>query len=176
MIFQCIAIMDTLSCFEPEWASSVLNWRNPPLHYSDVIMSPMASQITSLTIVYSTVYSDQGKRQSTASLAFVRWIHQWPVNSPHKGPVTRECFHWWRHHEQHGTSVTNRDQNNSHCRSWWRHFKLIQTFKHRISRLWDFASSYDKTSCAILNQLPDPILLKLVRRLSSSAVGAHANF
>ena len=65
------------------------------VHCSDVIMSAMASQITSLTIVYSTVFSgpDQRKRQSSVSLAFVRRIHQWPVNSPHKGPVTRKCFH-----------------------------------------------------------------------------------
>ena len=57
-------------------------------------MSSMASQITSLTIVYSNVYSgtDQRKHQSTASLAFVRGIHQWPVNSPHKGPVTQKMF------------------------------------------------------------------------------------
>ena len=54
----------------------------------------MTSQITSLTIVYSTVYSgaDQRIHQSSASLAFVRWIHRWPVNSPHKGPVTRKMF------------------------------------------------------------------------------------
>ena len=47
-------------------------------HYTDVIMSTMASQITSLTIVYSTVYSgaDQRKHQSSASLAFVRGIHR----------------------------------------------------------------------------------------------------
>ena len=57
-------------------------------------MSAMASQITSLTIVYSTVYSgtDQRKRQSSASLPFVRGIHRWPVNSPHKGLVTRKIF------------------------------------------------------------------------------------
>ena len=63
-------------------------------HYNDVIMSLFASQITSLTIVYSTVYSDadQRKHQSAASLAFVRGIHRGPVNSPHKGPVTRKMF------------------------------------------------------------------------------------
>ena len=63
-------------------------------HYSDVIMGTMASQITSLTIVYSTVYSaaDQWKHQSSASLAFVRGIHRWPVNSPHKWLVTRKMF------------------------------------------------------------------------------------
>ena len=48
------------------------------IHYNDVIMSMMASQITSLTIVYSTVYlgADQRKRQSSASLAFVQRIHR----------------------------------------------------------------------------------------------------
>ena len=77
-------------------------------HCDDVIMTSMASQITSLTIVYSIVYSgiDQRKHQSSASLAFVRGIHRGPVNSPHKRPVTREMFpfddvimhisHWMR--------------------------------------------------------------------------------
>ena len=61
-------------------------------HYDDVIMGAMASQITSVTIVYSTVYSDadQRKHQSSASLAFVRGIHRGPVNSPHKWPVTQK--------------------------------------------------------------------------------------
>ena len=64
------------------------------LHYNKVIMSVMTSQITSLTIVYSTVNSgrDKRKHQSFTSLAFVRGIHQWPVNSPHKGPVRRKMF------------------------------------------------------------------------------------
>ena len=57
-------------------------------------MDAIASQITSLTIVYSTVYSgaDQKEHQSFASLAFERGIHRWPVNSPHKWPVTRKMF------------------------------------------------------------------------------------
>ena len=57
-------------------------------------MNGVASHITSLTIVYSVVYSgtDQRKHQSSASLAFVRGIHWWPVNSPHKGLVTRKMF------------------------------------------------------------------------------------
>ena len=61
-------------------------------HYNDVIMNATASQITSLTIVYSTVYSGIGQRkqQSSASLSFVLGIHRWPVNSPHKGSVTRK--------------------------------------------------------------------------------------
>ena len=63
-------------------------------HYNEVVMGAMASQITSLTIVYSTVYSDadQRKHQSSASLAFVPGIHRGPVNSPHKWPVTWNIF------------------------------------------------------------------------------------
>ena len=57
-------------------------------------MDAVASQITRLTIVYKTVYSDadQRKHQSSASLAFVRGIHRGPVNSPHIWPVTRKVF------------------------------------------------------------------------------------
>ena len=63
-------------------------------HYNDVIMSAMAFQVISVSIVYSTVCSgaDQRKDQSSASLAFVRGIHRWPVNSPHKWPVKRKMF------------------------------------------------------------------------------------
>ena len=45
-------------------------------------------------IVYSTVCSgtDQRKHQSSASLALVRGIHRWLMNSPHKGPITRKMF------------------------------------------------------------------------------------
>ena len=57
-------------------------------------MGAIASQITSLTIVYATVYSDadQRKHHSPASLAFVWGIYRRPVNSPHKWPVTRKMF------------------------------------------------------------------------------------
>ena len=63
-------------------------------HYNDIIMSMMTSQITSLMIVYSSFYSSAGQRkhQTSASLAFVRGIHRWPVNSPHKGSVMRKMF------------------------------------------------------------------------------------
>ena len=48
------------------------------LHYTDVIMSTVASQITGVSIAYSNVGSgaDQRKHQSSASLAFVRGIHR----------------------------------------------------------------------------------------------------
>ena len=71
-------------------------------YYNDVTMSAMASQITGVSIVYSNVCSDedQRKHQSSTSLAFVRGIHRWPVNFPHKRPVTRNMF-FWRHHDAH---------------------------------------------------------------------------
>ena len=67
----------------------IIDW-----HYDDVTMGTIASLITSLTIVYATVYTDvdQRKHQSSASLAFVWRIHRRPVNSPHKWPVTRKMF------------------------------------------------------------------------------------
>ena len=57
-------------------------------------MSAMSSQITNRTSVYSAVYSrlDERKHQSSAPLAFLWGIHQSPVNSPHKWPVSRKMF------------------------------------------------------------------------------------
>ena len=65
---------------------SVVWYRTWKKHYRDIIMSMMESQITGASIVYLTVCSgtDQRKHQSFASLAFVRGIHWWPVNSPQK--------------------------------------------------------------------------------------------
>ena len=76
-----------------EW----LHWKIPNMFWKRTIT--MTSQwagcrLKSPTFVYSTVNSgaDQRKHQSSASLAFVRGIHRWPMNFPHKGPVTRKKF------------------------------------------------------------------------------------
>ena len=71
------------------YASSKTHWL-----YGDVIMDAIASQITSLVIVYSAFYSgaDQRKHQTSASLAFVRGIRRGLVNSRHKWPITRKMF------------------------------------------------------------------------------------
>ena len=79
---------------------SIISWSVSPSimrwcqHYNEVIMGMIASQITSLTMVFSAVYSgaDKRKHQSSASLAFVRGIHRGPVNFPLKWPVTRKMF------------------------------------------------------------------------------------
>ena len=102
------------------------------VHYNDVIMSAMASQITSLAIVYSMVYSgaDQRKHQSSASLAFVRGIHRWPVNSLHKWPVTRKCFH-----------LMTSSWTNPLCPIRYKPFRdlLMRLLNHSGKTSWDFA-------------------------------------
>ena len=63
-------------------------------HYGDVRMGEIASHFTSLTIAYSTVYSDadQRKYQSFVSLAFVWGIHIQMASNAENVPI------WWRHH------------------------------------------------------------------------------
>ena len=83
------------------WASltfrymTSLNQWNGRYHYIDVIMTTVASQITSLTIVYSIVYSaaHQRKHQRSASLAFVRGIHRDRWIPRTKGQLRGKCFH-----------------------------------------------------------------------------------
>ena len=69
-------------------------------HYNDVIMATIASQITSLTIVYSTVYSDadQRKHQSSASLAFVWGIHRDRWIPAQRASYAENVSIWWRYH------------------------------------------------------------------------------
>ena len=64
-------------------------------HYDDVTMDAIASQITSLAIVYSAVYSDadQRKHESSASLAFVWGIHRDRWSPRTKGQLRGKCFH-----------------------------------------------------------------------------------
>ena len=87
--YECLLWVQTLIYILSQSAQWCVKY-----HYNDVIMGTTASQITSLTIAYSSVYSDadQRKHQGFASLAFVRGIHRGPVNSPHKWPVIRKMF------------------------------------------------------------------------------------
>ena len=80
-----------LACWFPGSFHHQSSCSNDIGHYNDVILSAVASQITNVSIVCSTVGSDADKRkhQSFASLAFVRGIYRWTVNSLHKRPVTR---------------------------------------------------------------------------------------
>ena len=85
--------LNGLLAYMQQWTGSKLI-RVVIIHNDDVMTAAIASLVTSLTIVYSTVYSDadQRRHQSSASLAFVWVIHRVPVNSPHKWPVTRKMF------------------------------------------------------------------------------------
>ena len=79
-------------------AMSSLYVVNPITHCSDVIMGTIAFQITSVTTVYSTVYSDaeQRKHQSSASVAFARGIHRgFPAQM---AGYAENVSIWWRHH------------------------------------------------------------------------------
>ena len=90
------------------------------------------SNHTSVSIVYSTVFFRRWwkKDQSSATLAFLRAIRRWPVNSSHKGPEPRKNVSiWWRHHEFTMLSNVNRHLQTL----WWPHV-IVQndggTFKH----------------------------------------------
>ena len=78
--------------------SSLFIWAMHPRimmgHYSEVIVSAVSSQISSVLIVCSTVCpgADQRKHQSCALLAYVREVHRWPMISPQKGPVTWKMY------------------------------------------------------------------------------------
>ena len=89
--WQCMGVVVMTTC-SVTIDNKVGNMRTR--HCTDVIMGAMASQITSLKIVCSSIYwgAAQRKHQSSASLAFVRGIHRGPVSSPHKWPVTRKMF------------------------------------------------------------------------------------
>ena len=65
-------------------------------------MTVMASRITGQSSVCSTGFSDWQQRniKGWRYCPFVRGIHRWPVDSPHKGTVTENVSMWWRHNAQ----------------------------------------------------------------------------
>ena len=76
-----------------KWTLAICKWR--VYHYCDVIMNTVASQITSLTVVYLTVNSDadQRKHKSSASLVFVWGIHRDRWIPRTKDQLRGKCFH-----------------------------------------------------------------------------------
>ena len=126
------------------------------LHYDDVIMGSIASQITSLTIVYSTVYSgaDQSKHQSSASLAFVWGIHRGPVNSPHKWSVTRKMFPF------DDVIMIAMALCTSHVYAWQHRVRIVQLFlsflmgNAYLDILFVFLDTDTTSSCFLFYQSP----------------------
>ena len=128
-------IFESISVGHNENSSFVLSLYVILHRYCDVIMGAMASEITSLTIVYSTVYSgaDQRKHQSSVSLAFGRGIHRGPVNYPHKWPLTRRMFPFenlgmlyfisflWQRERLHHMDDVHKEFDLIHYRIIWKH-------------------------------------------------------
>ena len=142
-------------------------------------MNAMASQITSLTIVYSTVYSgaDQRKHQSSVSLAFVRGIPRWPVNSPHKGPVTRKMFPFddvimiCRRYP-----TPTRKYNpfypyiDSVCRNTFGYTLAVKRLKHYPSWCWDWNLSGKKVNTIAVDLYSDVIMGAMAFQITSLAI------
>ena len=109
------------------------------IHYNDVIMGAIASQITSLTIVYSTVYSgaDQSKHQSSASLAFARGNHRDRWIIAQMASNAENVSIWWRHHVIRCEWQCERDS----------HFQVASSRPERIIRLV-YCSTPSRDKCA----------------------------
>ena len=98
-------------------------------------MIEMASQITCVSIVCLTACSDaiQRKHQSSASLAFVRGIHRWPVNSSLKEPVRPKLFPFddvivsFRNEFQHANGYASSVMMQGH----WSHCKCLRHYVYR---------------------------------------------
>ena len=96
-------------------------WSNKGVYYSDAIMSTMTSQITGVLIVCLTICSeaDQRKHQRSVSLAYVRGIHRWPMDSFHKGLVKRKIFPFggvmmlWNQHPRKGIQYIPRNMHTA---------------------------------------------------------------
>ena len=114
-LFLAGSVGNTSALFVRQWlrvrqvTNLLLNQRWPILlthrwvlikHFRDVIMGAMASQITSLIIVYSTVYwgTDRRKHQCSASLAFVEGIHTGEFPAQMASNAENVSI-WWRHHD-----------------------------------------------------------------------------
>ena len=114
------------------------NWFN----YSDVITSATASQITGVSIVYSTVCpgADQRKHQSTASLALVRRIQRWPVSQ--RVSNAENVSIWWHHHAPYNLYVIYHPciefsaYSTSHCYCWLVHDIKQEAKFHFVRIMW----------------------------------------
>ena len=128
--------------FKKCWEIRHVTWAHDALH---ITVGTIASHITSLTIVYSTVYAgaDQRTHQSSASLALVRGIHRGPVNSPHKWPATRKI--WWRHHEFTHNAMQARIPSNY---IW---IRKSYTQQHQPI---DLIHKYPECTCSISHNVP----------------------
>ena len=156
-------------------------WFFPFLHYDDVTMGGMTSQITSLAIVYSTVYSgaDQRKHQSPATLAFVRGIPAQMASNAETASI------WWRHHDcgqiiiftcglERYTHYQGLQYITTGCSSWWKSYLIsdskectfsnhsLVVITHLPNNLFDFTNvAYPILLRNQINTNQDPIMASL---------------
>ena len=144
-------------------------------HYSDVIMGAMASQITCLTIVYSTVYScaDQRKHQSSASLGLCAGNSPVTGEFPAQMASNAQNFSiWWRHHAlwmgdppvnwtyvyvNHRWLVNSPHRGGSITESipmWWRHYTYEGIGSPSYLRGWRFHVSLGPLLLTCINFNP----------------------
>ena len=137
-------------------------------------MSTMASHITGVSAVCSTVCSgtDQRKHQGSASLAFVRGIHRWPVNFPHKGPVTRKMFPFDDVIMNFTFDVVNKQSSGWWFGSPWRSCDVTVVcftgLPSWLQGLGDPTKSAGSES-RLLREIPDPSELRIASRCSCMA-------
>ena len=108
-------------------------------------MVSMASQIACLTIVYPTVYSIEIKKnQRSASLAYVRGIHRWPVNSQHNWPVTQKMFPFGDVIMGRVRTAASQPAADDICLSMWSWIRI----PHPSSKLWISCGNIYPFPCA----------------------------
>ena len=91
------------------------NW----FQYNGVTMSAMASQITSLTIVYSTVYLRRRSRKTPKLRVTGLCVGNSPLTSKFPGHMASNAENvsiWWRHHVLQWLTTVFGYQQNFHYR------------------------------------------------------------
>ena len=127
-------------------------------HYIDVIMTTIACQITSLTVVYSIIYSDadQRKHQSSASLAFVWGSHRDRWIPRAKGQLRGKCFHLMTSSWQPLPVIVG-----NIC-VWFSHERFLTLFYNSpfwdVTFILDDSISSDGTSPCLQYSLPKDII------------------
>ena len=82
------------------------------MHYNGVVMSAMTFQITSLTVVDSTVYSRR-RSKKTSKLRVTGHGNRWI--SPYKGPITRKMFPFDDVIVGYSVDITTQGGQSSEC-------------------------------------------------------------
>ena len=153
-------------------------------HYSDVIRSTMAFQITSLTIVYPTVYSRRRSKKTSKLRVTVLCVGNSPVNSPHKGPVARKMFHyddviavWINKASLHfslsgGTKPLHEPMLTSHKWGLWH---LYESYFTAIVQANIFWNDFEIHPCQITAAFPSAELLIYIKPLHVGFCGSKVN-